>query len=171
MSAPNEVELLRIQIAEVTEKSRTRKGRIAELETQLAEATGQLTASETALRDATVGAPLRQLAAVVSPVPTLWVEHFQKHYKLELNDGALAVLDIKGEPVMDGDKPIAFEPDSISKLLTDDDNEQSVVFKHITAVSFASGGGASADRVGTEPTISNPKPKASATTHSQFGLR
>jgi hypothetical protein len=174
MPEPNEVELLRTQIAEVTEKSRTRKARIAELESQLADATGKLAVSETALHEATVGAPLRQLAATVSPVPELWTAEFQKHYKLQLKDGKLSVLDLEGKPVVGGDgkEPIAFEPNAIAKLVTDDDNAISQTFKHITAVSFSSGGGASGTKEQTLPgTDYRPKPKTPDAPRAQFGLR
>ena len=60
----NEVELLRTANAELSVKAKDRKAKIAELESKLATA-------ETALHEATVGAPLRQLAHTVSPVPEL----------------------------------------------------------------------------------------------------
>jgi hypothetical protein len=170
MSASNELEGLRTANAELTEKSRTRKAKIVELENQVAELTGKLEASNTALHDATISAPLRQLATVVSPVPELWTIEFQKHYKLEMRDGRLTLLDSNGEPVMDGKEPVEFTPNSIAKLVTDENNEDLTVFRHITAGSLASGGGATADRGSTFPTIDSPK-KALDKSTNMFGLR
>jgi hypothetical protein len=101
-----------------------------------------LIATETALHDATVVAPLRQMAEEVSPVPELWLAEFGKHFKVDLKDGKLAVLTSAGEPAMLKDSPVEFTRGALTTLLAKSDDPTLKAFKTIMVASYASGGGA-----------------------------
>ena len=146
-----ELDQLRTQVSELTEKSRTRKARITELETANTDLQTRLTASDAALSEATIGKPLRDLAAQVSAIPTVWEAEFRKHFSLEMREGKLTVLDSNGEPVKVDGKPVEFTAAAISKLVTEGDSDEAAVFKHLTLGSLSSGSGANHQHGRSQP--------------------
>lgn len=168
--AVEELELLRTTNADLLKKSRDRKAKVTEHETTIADLTARLTTAETALHEATVGTPLRAMAVTVSPVPELWLAEFAKHYKVEMKDGKLQVLDTDGKPAMDGEQPVEFTAPAIIKLLTASDDEALSSFAYITRGSLAAGGGASQQNRGIGIPGSD-KPTGKPPEQPQFGLR
>jgi hypothetical protein len=143
LTPAEELLALRTSNAELLKKSRDRKAKVTEHEATITDLQTRLTTAETALHDATVGAPLRSMAAALSPIPDVWLAEFAKHYKVELKDGKLALLTLDGKPVMDGESEVPMDATAISKLLTAGNNEDLASFTHIMYGSKATGGGAS----------------------------
>jgi hypothetical protein len=143
LTPAEELVALRTSNADLLKKSRDRKSKVTEHEATITDLQTRLTTAETALHDATVGAPLRSMAAALSPIPGVWLAEFAKHYKVELKDGKLALLTLDGKPVMDGDSEVSFDSAAISKFLTAGTNEDLASFTHIMYGSKATGGGAS----------------------------
>jgi hypothetical protein len=143
LTPAEELVALRTTNAELLKKSKERKAKVAEHEITITDLQTQLTAATAALHDATVGAPLRSMAATLSPIPDVWLAEFAKHYKVELKDGKLALLTLDGKAVMAGDVEVPFDAQAVGKLLTAGDNEDLASFKHIMYGSRATGGGAS----------------------------
>ena len=143
LTPAEEIAALRTSKAELLKKSKERKAKVAEHEATITDLQARLSTAQTALADATVGAPLRSMAATLSPVPELWIAEFGKHYITELKDGKLQVLDMDGKPVMDGESAIDFTASAIAKLLIGTDKDDLATFAHIMYGSKASGGGAS----------------------------
>jgi hypothetical protein len=169
---PNEIAVLKQTLADVRAKATARKARITELETQVATLTTNLNASQTALQDITVNAPLRQMAEAVSPVPDIWLAEFGKHYKAESKDGKLSLLTIAGEPALDSaGKPLEFTQSSLISHFTKTVNPIFKPFQTIMASSNASGGGATGASAGrptyAERTPATPQAKPSL----NLGLR
>ena len=169
MTAQQELEALRTSNAELVKKSRDRKAKVAEYAATITDLQARLTTAETALADATVGAPLRSMAAALSPVPELWLAEFAKHYKVELKDGKLQVLGMDGKAVMDGEAAIEFTAPSIVKLLIGGQDAELGSFPHIMYGSKASGGGASPSP-GSQVHYPE-KQKDAPPSKPQFGLR
>ncbi|NYF80571.1 hypothetical protein [Granulicella arctica] len=139
----NEIAVLKQTLAEVQAKATARKARITELETQVATLTTNLSASQTELQNITINTPLRTMAESLSVVPDIWIAEFKKHFKVELKDGKLSVLNQDGEPALAKDgKPVEFTRTALVGLVTKSDNAAFRPFDHITTVSLASGGGA-----------------------------
>ncbi len=142
-----ELTKLRTSHSEVLEKNRERKAKITELEASVTDLQGKLATTETALHDATVGAPLRQLAHTVSPVPDLFLTQFAKQYNVEQIDGKLTVLDAaKGEPVLSEGKPLEFTATAIGKMVTDGDSDFARTMQHITFSTLAGGTGSTGSK-------------------------
>jgi hypothetical protein len=169
INSPEELIALRSTNAELLKKSKDRKAKLAEHEATITDLKARLTIAETALADATVGAPLRGMAAALSPVPDLWLAEFAKHYKAEMKGGKLQVLDMEGKPVMDGDQEVPFENQAIAKLLGNSDKDELASFAHIMFGSRASGGGAVASQSSGIPHPEKQQEKTA--TMPQFGLR
>jgi hypothetical protein len=169
LTPAEELVALRTSNAELLKKSRDRKAKVTEHEATITDLQTRLTTAETVLHDATVGAPLRSMAAALSPVPELWLAEFAKHYRVELKDGKLSLLTLDGKPVIDGDVEVPMDATAISKLLTAGENEGLSSFTHIMYGSKATGGGASPSlSYGvTFPEKQKNKPVATP----QFGLR
>lgn len=136
-----ELETLRRTVTELREKNTTRKARIAELEASLSEAQGQLTEANATIKQVTIDGPLRAMAESISPAPELWMEQFNKTYRLELNEGKLTLLSAgDGKPTSKDGKPVPFEHEALAKFLTDGDGPQAKAFQALTVASRASGG-------------------------------
>ena len=169
LTPAEELEALRTSNAELVKKSRDRKAKVAKHEATITDLQARLSTAETALADATVGAPLRSMAATLSPVPSLWLAEFAKHYKVELKDGKLQVLGMDGKPVMDGDAAVEFSAPSIAKLLIGGQDAELGSFPHIMYGSKATGGGAS-PAPGSQVQYPDKQP-GKQPDRPQFGLR
>lgn len=146
----NELERLRLANAQLTEKSKTRKLKIAELEAANA-------AIQAQLRLITVDAPMRSMAESMSTVPDLFIEQFNKSHRLELIDGKLTIVNAEdGKPIN-----VAFEKDALLKHLTDEKFSQAKTFNAILIASRASGGAAPVTQRVAKP----------VTVQRKFGLR
>jgi hypothetical protein len=163
-----ELATLRRVNAELLAKSASRKAKVSELEVTVADLTGKLTASETAVHESLVTVPLRQLSEVISPVPSVWLETFSKHFKVTSKDGTLNILTNDGLPLNDSKgMPVKFERAAIALYLTETEpeSERTKLFRMITVSSLASGASASHKGNGTSPSSSQPhRPGA------QFGI-
>lgn len=158
MAEPNdELEVLRRTVAELKDKSSTRKKRITEIEMQLAETQTLLTTANGAIYELRVGAPLKAMAEELGSDPELWLEQFSKLYKVETVDGKLAVLNASdGKPATKDGKTVAFERQSLLEFLTDEKHPKSKTFRAITVASRASGGNDNGTRRPQAP--ATPKP-------------
>src|ERR1051326_7411762 len=119
---PNEDELARLRTAnaELTTKAKTRKERIAALETENATLKNQL-------HEAIVGKPQKAVAVdLFGELSDVFVEQFNKRFKVESKDGKLCVFDLEGKPFNGKDgKQVAFCRESLYPLLTDADKPRS----------------------------------------------
>ena len=160
---PAEVETLRRVNAELVAKHAKSKARIAELETGTVTLQSQLAEVSESLHQVTVGGPLQAMAESMSSVPDLFLEQFSKHFKVEMVKGTLTLLSADGKPVTGKDKkPIPFERQALTELLTTGDDARAKTFKAITIVSRASGGSS----IGTHNRVNQVK-----VDKPQFGLR
>ena len=165
---PNEIELLRTANAELSQKAKDRKAKVTELE-------GKLATAEASLREYQIDRPLRRLAEDISTIPDIWEMLFSKHYKLEMREGTLTVLDSEGEPVKTADgSPVPFTSKALGDYVCSGDSEAAKQFARLTIVTRASGSGADGGKQGTNPmsvtTIGKPKEEP-AVPLQQFGLR
>jgi hypothetical protein len=167
----DEIAVLRSTNGELLAKLKDRKTKLAEAEASVADLTTRVSTAEAALRTATIDRPLRAMAETISPTPSIWMQEFSKHFKVELRGDKLQVLDLEGNPVKDGDAEIEFTAPALIKLLTGDiGNEALSSFAYITRGSLAAGAGASqGNRNGGIVGPERQQEKQSAT--SQFGLR
>lgn len=164
MPEPNETELetLRRTNSELVAKNAARKKHVTELEAQVADLQTKLTATSNQLHEVTIGAPLKAMAEEISIVPSLWIEQFNKAYRLELVNGELTLQTLDGKAVTGKDgKAISFEREALKNLLTEGESEQAKVFRQICIMNRASGSAA-------VPQITKPKQVAQP---SHFGLR
>jgi hypothetical protein len=146
----NELERLRLANAQLTEKSKNRKLKIAELEAVNA-------AIQAQLRLITVDAPMRSMAESMSTVPDLFIEQFQKSHRLEMIEGKLTIVNAEdGKPIN-----VAFEREALLKHLIDEKNPQAKTFNAILIASRASGGAAPTTQRAAKP----------VTIQKRFGLR
>lgn len=162
---PNdELEVLRRTNSELVAKNTTRKAKIAELEASVVDLQTKLTDATTSLRTVTIDGPLKKMSESISTAPELWIEQFNKSYRLELVKGELTLVSVAdSKPVLKEGKAVPFERETLMDLLTKGDDAQAKTFRAITITSHASGGAASPQRK-TAP-IKQKKPAV------QFGLR
>jgi hypothetical protein len=154
------IEELRATVAELTAKSRTRKEKIEALEAIVAERDQALAASQTQLKRVTIDGPMQAMAESLSVVPALFLEQFNKSYRVELVDGELTILNAEdGKP-----SGIPFEQKAIFEYLTDENHTQAKTFNAILIGSRASGA-ASHQTQRIEKKIAKPA------LSNQFGLR
>jgi hypothetical protein len=159
-----EGETLRRVNGELKTKSATRKARVSELEATVTELQSKLSEAHTSLRQVTIDGPLKQMSESISTAPELWLEQFNKSYRLEMVKGQLTLQTTDGKPVLKNDKPVSFDRESLVKLLTDGDDPSARIFKSITIASRASGASAP-HRSGRTSAAEANKPAI------QFGLR
>lgn len=160
----DEVEVLRRTNAELVTKNTTRKAKIAELEAANTELTAKLLEATSSLRAVTIDGPLKSMAESLSTVPELWIDLFNKSYRLEMVKGELTLLSTDGKPVQQEGKSesVPFEAKALTELLTTGDDATSRAFHAITITSKASGASSTTQRSAAST------PKAPA---AQFGLR
>ncbi len=105
-----ENDTLKRTVAELTEKNKTRKAKLAEVESTLADSQKHLTAANDQVHQLTIVAPLKQMSEQISTAPDLWLEQFAKGMKCELIDGKLTVVSVSdGKPVNGKDgMPVEF---------------------------------------------------------------
>lgn len=152
-----ELETLRRVNAELTQKSATRKARIAELESAMTENQSKLNAANESLHQVTISGPLQAMAESISKTPELWLEQFQKSHRVAMVNGKLTIQSLDGKPMS-----VPFERQALIDHLINDAHPQSKVFKQISIVSRASGG---AGAIGNQPG------KSAQTPTHRFGLR
>jgi hypothetical protein len=141
------LDVLRRTNSELVAKNTNRKQRIAELEATVADLQGKVAERDTSLRAITIDGPLKSMAESLSNCPELWIEQFSKSYRLEMVKGELTLLSVAdGKPVTKDGKPIPFERDALTRLLTGTDHPQAKIFNAITIASRASGGAETATR-------------------------
>jgi hypothetical protein len=167
---PEQVDAMQVELAtlkqahqEVLAKRQKDKARITALESATTDLQGKLSESAGTINELTIGGPLKAMAESMSTVPELFLEQFSKHFKLEMVKGALTLLSTGGEPLLGNDKkPIPFERQALTKLLTTGDDARTKTFKAITIVSHASGGSNIA---------ANSRSKRAQLQRFQFGLK
>jgi len=171
MSEPNEtidlsaeVETLRRVNSELVAKSATRKQRLTALESTVTELQSKLSEANDSLHQVTIGGPLKTMVESVSIAPELFLEQFNKSYRVALLNGQLTLQTADGKPVLKGEKPVPFERQALIDLLTSDAHPQCKAFKSITIASKASGANASGGHRSVQ-TSAEPKQLP------QFGLR
>lgn len=155
-----ELETLRRVNGELINKSQTRKTKITELESQIAELQGKLSESLTTIHELTVAAPLQAMASTISTDPDFFLDQFSKSYKVELIEGKLALQTTDGKSVTTKDGvPVPFEQKALLDLLTEGESTQAKVYKNILIASRASGASGSSGYAGSERTpTKKPKP-------------
>ena len=161
-----ELTTLRQAHSEVLTKRVRDKAKIAELETASAALQAKLTVAETAVQDAVVGVPLRQMAESISTVPTLFLETFNKHFRVESKDGKLTLMKLDGNPLRDAKgNEVPFTEIALTSYLTEiePESERTIIFRAITIANRASGGGA--------PVVSGKSSVSKSTPKHSFGLR
>lgn len=147
--------------SELTQKARTRKARIIELEANVATLTAKATEAETRIRQLTIDGPVNDVCESISVAPQALRSAIEAEYKIEMLDGVLTLLNFSdGKPVMQDGKAVPFTADAVKKLLLDSKDESKLkLFNAIIIANKASGSGsASSNRVAA------PSPKI------QFGL-
>ncbi|MDE1178471.1 MAG: hypothetical protein PW789_18005 [Edaphobacter sp.] len=77
-----ELETLRRVNGELINKSQTRKTKITELESQIAELQGKLSESLTTIHELTVAAPLQAMASTISADPDFFIVSSRRATKL-----------------------------------------------------------------------------------------
>jgi len=161
----SELETLRHTNAELVTKASTRKQRITELESANANLQKTVTERDATIHGLTVGGPLKGMAERISTAPELWLEQFAKHYKVELVNGELTLLSVAdGKPVQKDGKPVPFETQALTTLLTTGENATAKAFRAITIASRASGSAGNGTPQKTAPVAPKPAPR-------KFGLR
>jgi hypothetical protein len=132
-----ELARLRTANAELTAKAKTRKERIATLESENA-------AIRTQLHEATVGGPMKAVAAdLFGSLAEVFTEQFNKRFKTELKEGKLCVFDLEGKPLNGNDgKQVEFSRESLYPLLSDQAEPLFPAFAKSVVITKASGGAA-----------------------------
>ena len=157
-----ELATLRRVNQELLTKSATRKARVTELEASVTALQSKLAEADTNVYELTVGGPLKAMAESISISGELFLDQFNKSYKVQMVKGALTLLTADGKPVMKGDMPVPFERQALIDFLTEEGHPQAKVFNSILIISRASGAGSMPAR------RLSPEPKKPAI---QFGLR
>jgi len=151
-----ELAMLRKANAELTQKSATRKARIAELEASVGTLTTKATEAETRIKALTIDGPVNDLCESISVAPQALRSALESEYKIEMRDGVLTLLNPSdGKPVMQQDgKPVAFTPESIKNLLLASKDEAKLkLYRAIVIANKASGGASSTTRTASNATV------------------
>jgi hypothetical protein len=157
-----ELVTLRRVNAELLTKNSTRKARVLELEANVTELQGKLTAADANVHSLTIDGPLKTLAQFVSTDDELFLDLLSKTYKVEMVKGALTLMTTDGKPVLKGTTPVPLESQALLELLTADGHPHARTFRTIMIASRASGAGVS------HSTSKQTEPKKAT---MQFGLR
>jgi hypothetical protein len=142
----SEVEKLRKTVAELTQKSATRKARVTELEANVATLAAKATESESRIKALTIDGPVMDVCESISVAPQALRTALEADYKIEMSkDGVLTLLNLSdGKPVMHEGKPVPFQADAIKNLLLASKDEAKLkLYRAIVVVSKASGAGGS----------------------------
>ena len=168
IESPEALELatLRKTVAELTQKSATRKARVTELEANVATLTANATEAEARIKALTIDGPVNDLCESISVAPHALRTALEADYKIELDkNGALTLLNrLDNKPVVDKNgKPLPLESGAIRNLLLETKDDAKLrLYRAIVISSKASGAGGAAS---TTKVASN-APVARA----QFGL-
>lgn len=157
-----EVATLRKTNAELTQKSATRKARIAELEASVGTLTTKATEAETRIKALTIDGPVNDLCESISVAPQALRSALEAEYKIELDkNGVLTLLNsTDGKPVTQDGKPVLFQADAIKNLLLASKDEAKLkLYRAIVIANKASGSSGATSR------HANPAPAK-----PQFGL-
>lgn len=162
--SPEALELvtLRKTNAELTQKSATRKARIAELEASVGTLTTAKTEAEARIKALVVDGPVNNLCESISIAPQALRSALESEYRIEMRDGVLTLLSpADGKPVMQDGKPVPFQADAIKNLLLGSKDEaKKKLYNAIIIANKASGAGGATSSQRTTTTPARP----------QFGL-
>lgn len=164
--SPEALELatLRKTNAELTQKSATRKARIAELEANVNTLTAKATEAEARIKALTIDGPVNDLCEQISVAPQALRTALESEYRVEMKDGVLSLLNASdGKPVTVDGKPVPVQADAIKNLLLSSKDEAKLkLYRAIVIANKASGAGGST----ATPRAASTAPAARA----QFGL-
>jgi len=139
----SELATLRRTVAELMQKSATRKARIAELESNAAALTAKATEAETRIKTLTLDGPVNDLCESISVAPQALRTALESEYRVEMKDGVLSLLNASdGKPVMADGKPVPVQADAIRNLLfATKDEAKKKLYNAIIITSKANGAG------------------------------
>lgn len=164
--SPEALELatLRKTVAELTQKSASRKARITELETNTASLTAKATEAEMRIKALTIDGPVNELCEEISVAPQALRAALESEYRVAMKDGVLSLFNASdGKPVTIDGKPVPVQADAIKNLLLSSKDEAKLkLYRAIVIGNKASGAGGVAS---TSRTVSN-----ALTAMAQFGL-
>jgi hypothetical protein len=149
-----EVATLRKTVAELTQKSATRKARVTELEANVATLAAKATESESRIKALTIDGPVMDVCESISVAPQTLRTALEADYKIEMSkDGVLTLANLSdGKPVMQDGKPVPFQADAIKNLLLASKDEAKLkLYRAIVVVSKASGAGGSSSKAAIAP--------------------
>ncbi len=156
-----ELATLRKANAELTQKSATRKARIAELEASASTLQAKASEAETRIRQLTIDGPVNDLCESISVAPQALRSALEADYKIEMRDGVLTLLNpADGKPVTHEGKPVPFSADAIKGLLLGSKDESKLKLYRAIVVASKASGAAGSPSQRTAATASRP----------QFGL-
>jgi hypothetical protein len=160
----SELVTLRKANAELTQKSATRKARIAELEASVGTLTAANSEAEARIKALVIDGPVDDLCSAISVAPQALRSALESEYKIEVRDGVLTLLNpADGKPVTQDGKPVLFQADAIKNLLLGSKDEaKKKLYNAIIIANKASGASGSS----TKPTLA-PAQRPGL----QFGLR
>ena len=165
--SPEALELatLRKTVAELTQKSATRKARIQELEENTATLTAKATEAETRIKSLTIDGPVMDVCEAISVAPQALRTSLESEYRIEMKDGVLSLFNRADDKVVtdSNGKPLPVNAEGIKALMLSTKDEAKLkLYRAIVISSKASGAGGATSTTGT---VSN-APAARA----QFGL-
>ena len=143
--SPEALELatLRKTVAELTQKSATRKFRVTELEASVAALITKATEAEARIKALTIDGPVNDLCEEISVAPQALRTALESEYRVEMKDGALSLLNASdGKPVTVDGKPVPVQADAIRNLLLSSKDEAKLkLYRAIVITNKASGSG------------------------------
>lgn len=143
--SPEALELatLRKTVAELTQKSATRKSRVQELEANVATLTSKATEAEARIKALTIDSPVNDLCEQISVAPQALRTALESDYRLEMKDGVLSLFNASdGKPVTVDGKPVPVQADAIKNLLLSTKDEAKLkLYRAIIVTNRASGAG------------------------------
>lgn len=160
-----ELAVLKQAHQEVLTKRQKDKARIAELQSTVTGLQSKLSEATDTIREVMIGVPVKAMAESMSTAPELFLEQFSKHYNVQIVNGALTLQTIDGKPVLSAGKPVPFERQALTELLTADDSNHAKTFRAITIASRASGAAS------TSTTLRGKTDSAATKRPVRFGLR
>jgi hypothetical protein len=153
--SPDALELatLRKTVAELTQKSATRKSRIQELEENTTTLRAKATEAETRIKALIIDGPVNDLCSEISVAPQALRSALEAEYRIEMKDGVLTLLNASdGKPVTQDGKAVPFQADAIRNLLLASKDEAKVkLYRAIVIANKASGAGGSESKRAVAP--------------------
>lgn len=166
IESPEALELatLRKTVAELTQKSATRKSRVQELEANVATLTAKASEAETRIKALTIDQPINEICEQISVAPQALRTSLESEFRVEMKDGVLSLFNVSdGKPVTVDGKPVPVQADAIKNLLLATKDEAKLkLYRAIVIANKASGAGGAHS---TTRTVSN-----ALAAKAQFGL-